>query len=137
MSKSRSRISGRCCATRIEGENPGRTSFVIARKIPESEGFMTRRSLLIALLSATGALAVTDVEPKPQDKFARANENVKELLLLLDTNKNGRISKQEWMNFMEAEFNKLDKDGNGELDRKELLQTKLSVRQRNSANSAR
>jgi hypothetical protein len=137
MSKSRSRISGRFCGTRIEGENPGRTSFVIARKTPESEGSMTRRSLLIALLSATGAMAVTDVEPKPRDKFARANENVKELLLLLDTDKNGRISKQEWMNFMEAEFNKLDKDGNGELDRKELLQTKLSVRQRSSANPAR
>jgi hypothetical protein len=31
------------------------------------------------------------------------------------------------MNFMEAEFNKLDKHGNGELDPKELLQSKLSV----------
>jgi len=94
---------------------------------------MTRRSLLLALMSATGAMAVTDLAqkpaaPKPQDKFALANENVKELLLLLDTDKNGRISKQELMNFMDAEFNKLDKDGNGELDPKELRQSKLSVR---------
>ena len=98
---------------------------------------MTRRSLLVALMSAIGAKAVADVAPKPQDKFARANENVKELLLLLDTDKNGRISKQEWMNFMEAEFNKLDKDGNGELDPKELLQSKLLVGQGSSGNPAR
>ena len=103
---------------------------------------MTRRGLLIALMSATGAMAVTDAAqkptaPQPRDKFALANEDVKELLLLLDTDKNGRISKQEWMNFMEAEFNKLDTDGNGELDPKELLQSRLSVRQGSSANAAR
>jgi Ca2+-binding EF-hand superfamily protein len=98
---------------------------------------MTRRSLLIALMSAGGVLAVADVAPKPQDKLAQANENVKQLLLLLDADKNGRISKQEWMAFMEAEFNKLDKDGNGELDQKELMLAKLSVRQGSSAKAAR
>jgi Ca2+-binding EF-hand superfamily protein len=98
---------------------------------------MTRRSLLVALMSAIGARAVADAGPKPQDKFARANENVKELLLLLDADKNGKISKQEWMNFMEAEFNKLDKDGNGELDPKELMQAKISLRLGSPANAAR
>ena len=104
---------------------------------------MTRRSLMIALVSTTGAigvtgaLAVTDDTPRPRDKYALANEDIKELLLLLDTDKNGRISKQEWMNFMEAEFNKLDKDGSGELDVKELLQSKLLVRQSSSTKSAR
>jgi Ca2+-binding EF-hand superfamily protein len=94
---------------------------------------MTRRSLLIALMGASGALAVADVAPKPQDKLAQANENVKQLLLLLDADQNGRISKKEWMAFMEAEFNKLDKDGNGELDQKELMQARLSVRQGSAA----
>jgi EF hand len=82
---------------------------------------------MIALMGVSGLVALADVTPKPRDKFALANENVKELLLLLDTDQSGRISKREWMNFMEAEFNKLDKDGNGELDPKELLQSKLSV----------
>jgi EF hand domain-containing protein len=100
-----------------------------ARKIPGGSFAMTRRSLLIALMSASGALAVADIAPKPQDKLAQANENVKQLLLLLDADQNGRISKKEWMAFMEAEFNKLDKDGNGELDQKELMQARLSVRQ--------
>lgn len=88
---------------------------------------MTRRSLLIALMSATGVVAVADIAPRPRDKFALANQNVKELLLLMDTDKSGRISKREWMTFMEAEFNQLDKDGNGELDRKELLQSKVAM----------
>jgi Ca2+-binding EF-hand superfamily protein len=83
---------------------------------------MTRRNLLIAVMAATGVMAVADVAPKPQDKFVQANENVKQLLLLLDADKNGKVSKREWMAFMEAEFNKLDRDGNGELDQKELMQ---------------
>jgi Ca2+-binding EF-hand superfamily protein len=98
---------------------------------------MTRRNLLIAMLGASGAIAFSESAPAQQDRFALANKNVKELLLLLDTDKNGRISKQEWMNFMEAEFNKLDKDGNGELDPKELLQSKLIVKSSTSANPVR
>jgi hypothetical protein len=96
---------------------------------------MTRRSLLITLLGAAGALsatatvaAQTSPASRPHDKLAAANDHVKELLLLMDADKSGRISKQEWMHFMEAEFNKLDRDGNGELDRQELLQSKLSFK---------
>jgi hypothetical protein len=39
------------------------------------------------------------------------------LLLLVDTDKEGKVSKQEWMKFMEAEY----------LDVKELMQSKLRV----------
>jgi hypothetical protein len=47
--------------------------------------------------------------------------------LLMDTDKNGKISKQEWMKFMEAEFDRLDKDKSGDLDVKDLGQSKLRV----------
>jgi len=94
---------------------------------------MTRRNLLAALMGATGLAAGTVVAQKvasanPKDKLAIADGNVKELLLLMDADRNGRISKQEWMSFMEAEFNKLDKDGSGELDPKELMQSRLATR---------
>ena len=94
---------------------------------------MTRRSLLIALIGATGVAARTafaqkPATPNPQDKLALADVTVKQLLLLMDADHNGKISKREWLSFMEAEFNKLDRDGNGELDAKELLQSKVSVR---------
>jgi Ca2+-binding EF-hand superfamily protein len=64
--------------------------------------------------------------PKPQDKLALAEEHARELLLI-DTDKSGKISKQEWMKFMEGEFDRLDKTKNGELDVKELTQSQLRV----------
>jgi hypothetical protein len=66
--------------------------------------------------------------PKPQDKLAIAEEQAKQLMLLIDTEKKGKISKQEWMKFMEAEFDRLDKNKNGELDVEELTQSRLRAR---------
>ena len=63
--------------------------------------------------------------PRPLDKLALGENEVKQLLLLMDTSNNGKISKQEYMKFMEAEFDRLDKNKNGELDPKELTQSKL------------
>jgi Ca2+-binding EF-hand superfamily protein len=72
-------------------------------------------------------LAQKAAAPKPQDKLALGEAEVKQLLLLIDTEKKGRISKQEWMKFMEAEFDRLDKTRNGELDVRELTQSRLRV----------
>lgn len=63
--------------------------------------------------------------PKNQDKVALAENDVKELLLLMDTNKNGKISRQEFMNFMAKEFDRLDKDKSGELDPQELSHSQI------------
>jgi hypothetical protein len=88
---------------------------------------------LFVVLFATGVMPRTGIAqttasaPKPQDKLALGENEVKQLLLLMDTNKNGRVSKPEYMNFMEAEFDRLDKNKNGELDPKELTQSKLRV----------
>jgi Ca2+-binding EF-hand superfamily protein len=38
----------------------------------------------------------------------------------MDTDKNGKVSKAEFMRFMEAEFDWADKNKDGELDPKEL-----------------
>jgi len=89
---------------------------------------MTRRGLLVAMIGATGAALAQKASPAQPDKFALANEDVKALLLLMDSDKNGRISKREWMSFMEAEFNRLDKQGKGELDVNELRQSSISIR---------
>jgi Ca2+-binding EF-hand superfamily protein len=43
----------------------------------------------------------------------------------MDTDKNGKISKKEFMDFMAAEFDRLDKDKSGELDPKELTQSRI------------
>ncbi|MGD1069717.1 MAG: hypothetical protein ABSB15_06215 [Bryobacteraceae bacterium] len=65
--------------------------------------------------------------PKGQDRIALGTDEVKQLLLLMDTDKNGKISKQEYMNFMAAEFDRLDVDKNGELDVKELTRSQFRV----------
>jgi Ca2+-binding EF-hand superfamily protein len=46
----------------------------------------------------------------------------------MDKDKSGKISKQEWMKFMEAEFDRLDADHKGQLDVKELIQSQMRVR---------
>jgi Ca2+-binding EF-hand superfamily protein len=93
---------------------------------------MDRRRWLVAAMSLTGIAVAQKLGSSQQDKFAAANENVKELLLLMDADKNGKISKGEWMSFMEAEFNRLDKDGNGELDLAELRHAGVSLRRSKS-----
>jgi hypothetical protein len=93
---------------------------------------VARIIVFTAMLALMGTLLRSGVGqkaavPKPQDKLALGEEEVKQLLLLIDTEKKGKISKQEWMKFMEAEFERLDKSKNGELDVKELTQSRLRV----------
>lgn len=87
---------------------------------------MVVASLVVAFIYGGGILASTSSAqktsvPRQPDRIAIASEKVKELLAVMDTDKNGKISKQQWMKFMEAEFDKLDKDKKGEVDPKELL----------------
>jgi Ca2+-binding EF-hand superfamily protein len=99
---------------------------------------MTRRypfiALLgIALLGATFAFAgnksaqTTTASPKLPNRLAIAEKNAKEMLLLMDTNKDGKISKAEWMKFMSQEFDLLDTDKSGYLNLKELEKSNITV----------
>ena len=45
----------------------------------------------------------------------------------MDTDKDGKISRKEFMNFMAAEFDRLDTDKNGELDPKELAKSQITT----------
>jgi hypothetical protein len=69
--------------------------------------------------------------PSPNDKKVAAGEReAKKLLLLMDKDKSGKVSKQEFMGFMEAEFARLDINKDGELDVKELTDSRVQVRTR-------
>ncbi len=72
------------------------------------------------------ALAVID--PPSPVSLARGEKEAKRLLAIMDKDKNGKVSKQEFMAFMEAEFDRLDKDKSGELDLKELDTPRYSAR---------
>lgn len=93
---------------------------------------LTRRNFAsaIAVFGATWAMPAhaaqeKDTLPKPPSTLVLGEAQVKDLLLLMDADKNGKISKAEWMNFMSAEFDRLDTDHNGELDVKEIAQSRL------------
>jgi hypothetical protein len=100
---------------------------------------MRPRNLSIALLVVT-TLGVGFAQrgvPKQPDKNVMAIENVKQLLLVMDPDKRGKISKQQWMAFMEAEFDRLDLEKKGELDQTAIRQSTVYVRQARSADLGR
>jgi len=57
-----------------------------------------------------------------------ASENIKQLILVMDTDKRGKISKQQWMAFMEAEFDRLDIEKKGELDQTAIRHSMADVK---------
>jgi len=63
--------------------------------------------------------------PRPQDALVLGENAARDLLLLIEPDKNGKISKQAWMRFMGEEFDRLDKDKKGELDAQELRSDRL------------
>jgi hypothetical protein len=65
--------------------------------------------------------------PKSQNRLALGEDDVKQLMLVIGPNKEGKITKQAWMKFMSAEFDRLDKDKSGTLDTTELAQSQLRV----------
>jgi Ca2+-binding EF-hand superfamily protein len=88
--------------------------------------------VVIAMLVVTGtklgnAAAQKAAVPKPQNKLEIGEDEVKQLLPLMDTDKNGMVSRQEFMRFMEAEFERLDKNKKGKLNVKELTQSSLTA----------
>jgi hypothetical protein len=109
-----------------------RPSTVIQEANMLRRASIPRQFVVLAVLLITWAMlgiavAQKAATPKAQDKLALGEAEVKQLLLLIDTDKNGKISKQEWMKFMEAEFDRLDKDKSGDLDANDLKESKLRV----------
>jgi hypothetical protein len=87
-------------------------------------------TLVIAALCAggvvgTGSAQNAGISPHPVNRKALLENEVKDLVLLMDTDKNGKISKQEFMKFMEEEFDRLDTDKSGELDVNELKRSQF------------
>lgn len=85
-------------------------------------------AVLVATLTLLGNAAAQKASvPKPQDKLTMGEDDVKHLLLLMDADKKGMVSKQEYMRYMEAEFERLDKNKTGQLNVKELTRLNLSA----------
>lgn len=85
-------------------------------------------AVLVATLTLFGnAAAQKSSVPKPQDKLAMGEDDVKHLLLLMEADKKGMVSKQEYMKYMEGEFERLDRNKIGQLNVKELTRSNLTA----------
>lgn len=86
------------------------------------------------MLIAAGSVVAQDSDPKAEaqkeKKLAAGEREAKKMLLLMDTDKSGKVSKEEFMSFMEAEFQRMDINKDGELDVKELTDSRVQVRTR-------
>jgi EF hand len=96
-----------------------------------------KHKILLAILATTALLATGPIVTRAwargdntrpaTSSLLLGEEEVKQLIFLLDEDRNGRISKKEFMKFMDAEFDRLDKDKSGELDVQELKNSQLRV----------
>jgi len=85
-------------------------------------------AVLVVVITFLGTAAAQKANvPRAQDRLALGEEHVKQLLLLMDTDRNGMVSKESYMKFMEAEFQRLDAQNQGKLNAKLLTQSKLSA----------
>ncbi len=57
--------------------------------------------------------------------WAAGRKDVAQLLRMMDQDQNGSVSKEEFMQFMSAEFDRLDVDRSGELSREEISRSHL------------
>ena len=93
-----------------------------------------RRGLMVAsgfLMTGVGShhAASQSKENSPirpdSPQVVAGEAEAKKLLLLMDTDKSGKVSRDEFMRFMAAEFDRLDVNKDGELDVKELEKSQL------------
>jgi len=92
---------------------------------------MNHKMLLVVTVLA-GAAGVRFLVPSATasphiDPVTAAMRPTGELLRLMDTDENGKVSKAEFMHFMSSEFDRLDVNHDGELDPNELSATRYHI----------
>ena len=78
-----------------------------------------------ALPSALAGQNANGAPPRKEKNLTAGEKEAKKLLVLMDKDQNGKVSKEEFMSFMEAEFERMDISKDGELDVKELTGFRL------------
>jgi EF hand len=82
--------------------------------------FMMLATVVLGLAAARGLVfAAPHLDP--------AIKQTVQLLVLMETDPSGKVTKAEFMKFMEAQFDRLDKNKDGALDVKEFTQSSYYV----------
>ena len=84
---------------------------------------MSGNRIRLIIVAAVAGLAGAAIASPKLDPMTAGLKQTVQLLVLMETNHNGVVTKAEFMQFMESEFDRLDKNKDGALDVKELTQT--------------
>jgi hypothetical protein len=91
----------------------------------------TTRMFLISAIAAVFTVGIATGTPyqtsQTSDSDSLSPGEVAQLLRLIDVNKTGKITKQQWMDFVATEFDRLDTKKSGVLDSAELSRSRLRV----------
>jgi len=74
---------------------------------------------LVVVLSSAPAFAFSE------RSLTAAEREARHLLRFMDKDQNGQVSRAEFMQFMEAEFDRLDRDRSGQLSAEELSRSRI------------
>jgi Ca2+-binding EF-hand superfamily protein len=96
-------------------------------------GYGKTFAVLALLACGAGGIQAQDapstrVKQQKKDRNVKAGEKeAKKLILLMDKDQDGKVSREEFTAFMQAEFDRLDIDKNGLLDVAELTQARVQT----------
>src|ERR1700745_1783519 len=91
----------------------------------------TTRMFLICAIAAVFTVGIVTGTPyqtrQTSDSYSLSPGEVAQMLRLIDVNKTGKITKQQWMGFMATGFAGFDTKKSGVLDSAELSRSRLRV----------
>jgi Ca2+-binding EF-hand superfamily protein len=88
---------------------------------------VTGLGTVVAMRAGIAQDSSTQKETQREKNLTIGEAEAKRMLILMDKDRNGKVSKQEFMSFMEEEFERLDKNKDGEFDVKDLTQTRVRI----------
>jgi Ca2+-binding EF-hand superfamily protein len=91
---------------------------------------MVRTIIALLAMSFVAGTVSTAALAASKRTDAAAQSDVRNLLRLMDKDKNGSVSKDEFMQYMAQAFDRLDVNKNGQLERNELTNTKFPFSKR-------
>ena len=103
---------------------PRKSSLVLTAAL--GAGLLALSGCDARVASPAASLAPQTPASEPVNVIAGESE-AKKLLLLMDKDKSGKVSRQEYMDYMAAEFDLMDLNHDGELDVTELTGAHLVV----------
>ena len=88
---------------------------------------MLRKQMIVTCVALTfSSFAASETLAARRHLLSAADAQVAQLVRLMDKNKNGQVSKAEFLQFASEEFTRIDADRSGGLNRKEFSRSHLA-----------